>query len=105
MDEFEKTLNEYCRNFNEEYYPVRILVNDSKLRSQFYTNKKLKEKMGQSIKTEYLLHGTGKDGMVGIMVENFDPKRKSGQLYGPGYYFSKDIGIAKEYSKNFYETK
>lgn len=44
-------------------------------------------------------HGTAECNVMSIAMTGFDPKRRSGQLYGAGEYFAKDPNVSVSYSR------
>jgi len=49
-------------------------------------------------KFEIGFHGTKKDAVPLILCDGFDPKRRSGQVYGPGEYFDCNFGVSAGYT-------
>ena len=43
-------------------------------------------------------HGSREDNLVSIAIHGFDPKRRSGQVYGAGEYFAKDPNVSVAYA-------
>jgi len=43
-------------------------------------------------------HGSREQNLVSIAINGFDPKRRSGQVYGAGEYFAKDPNVSIAYS-------
>jgi Poly(ADP-ribose) polymerase catalytic domain len=46
-----------------------------------------------------VFHGTPSQNIAVISSEGLDPKKRSGQAYGPGEYFSKDPGVSVRYCR------
>jgi len=44
-------------------------------------------------------HGTGEDNIPHILKDGLDPKKRRGQAYGPGEYFSTDPGVSTSYCR------
>lgn len=48
----------------------------------------------------YTWHGTSEQAIGPICDSGFDPKRRSGQVYGPGEYFGVDANVSLGYARN-----
>ena len=46
-----------------------------------------------------VFHGTSEANVEGICREGLDPKRRSGQAYGPGEYFGGDAAVSWSYCR------
>merc|ERR1719329_2072561 len=44
-------------------------------------------------------HGTSEENVLSIAMHGFDPKRRSGQVYGEGEYFAKDPNVSVSYAR------
>lgn len=44
-------------------------------------------------------HGTAEENVLSIAVNGFDPRRRSGQVYGSGEYFAKDPMVSIRYAR------
>ena len=47
---------------------------------------------------KFLVHGTGPEGITGILHSNFDLQRPGDQWYGPGIYQAEEVGKADFYT-------
>lgn len=55
--------------------------------------------LSQNKEIRIVFHGTDKRNIDVIMREGLDPSRRSGQAYGPGEYFGKDVQTSLLYCK------
>jgi hypothetical protein len=79
-----------CSGLKQPIFKRNPRLDDSK----FEKFTKAWNKLAPDSKLSIVFHGTSKHNIVRILDNGLDPKRRSGQAYGPGEYFSNNPGIS-----------
>jgi hypothetical protein len=77
-----------CSGLKQPIFKRNPRLDDSK----FEKFTKAWNKLAPDSKLSIVFHGTSKHNIVRILDNGLDPKRRSGQAYGPGEYFSNNPG-------------
>jgi len=96
---------ELCKNFgflDAEFHPNKHLMEADNTRRQTFSQSIASDSVELEEKSAWLgvvFHGTHTSNIKSILEDGLDMKKRNGQVYGPGEYFSTEPGTSVSYCK------